>query len=152
MKFRNLFLALLPLSLSGCPAEDDSHDHSHAVPSAFEDLMTYEDGMVVQTSEGNYNVALTLSGGRTVGVHTVTLEIEQDGRPADPGSKTVSFRAGMPSHGHETDDLPAEASEEAGVFIAEGLDLNMPGIWDLIAKIEGPDFEVEAVFTILIVN
>lgn len=146
-------LALLPLSLLGCPGDDDSHGHSHAhqQPDPRE-LMTYEDGMVVQGLGGHYEVALTLSEGPTVGVHTVTLGIDQDGQPVATDTKAVRFDAVMPDHGHGTGAVTVVPSDEQGIFTAEGLHLTMPGIWEFTVDIDGPHHRDEAVFSLLIVN
>jgi hypothetical protein len=74
-----------------------------------------------------------------VGQHhvIVVLNSDPDGEQPLEGA-TVRVSPWMPAHGHGSTDV--EAVEEApGVYVAEDVWLNMPGIWDLRVHVDARD-------------
>jgi len=87
-----------------------------------------------------------------VGEHRVVITLDERG--SEPhGSEplegaNVKLSPWMPAHGHGSTDV--EAIEEApGVYVAQDVWLNMPGIWDLRVRVEADELgELTATFEI----
>ena len=82
-----------------------------------------------------------------VGEHRVVITLDQlDSAPLE--GATVELSPWMPAHGHGSTDV--EAVEEApGVYVAQDVWLNMPGIWDLRVRVEAEALgELTATFEI----
>jgi len=68
-----------------------------------------------------------------VGQHRVVITL--DGSDGALEGADVMVHPWMPAHGHGTTDV--EALEEApGVYVAEDVWFNMPGVWDLHVQVD----------------
>jgi hypothetical protein len=146
---RSSIPAMLSLLLAaGCGPDGSKthdHDHDHGDDEADAgDVQPYEDGMVAQTTGGHYAVALTLSGGATVGTHDVTIALDHHGSPENADS--VELDAWMPAHDHGTDPVDVVRAGATGVYEASGLSLFMPGVWELTVRVEEAGHGGDAVF------
>lgn len=66
-----------------------------------------------------------------VGQHHVVVVLSSDPGGEDPlEGASVRLSPWMPAHGHGTADVEA-IEAEPGVYVADDVWLNMPGIWDL---------------------
>lgn len=143
MRATNVVLCVL---LGACAEAGHSHDHDHdhdSDPAA--STGAYTDGMTAMTQPGGHMaVALTLSGGATVGTHDVTLVIDHHG--AAEAGLDVSLDATMPDHGHGTNAVTVIDGPTAGSYTAEGLELTMPGTWEITVSIDDGDHGGDAVF------
>jgi FixH. len=102
--------------------------------------------MTATTDNGHYTVALTLSGDGVHGEQDVTLALSHHGTPEFIDA--VSLDAVMPAHGHGTNEVTVEEGPENGVYTATGLDLMMPGAWELTVEIDEPGHGGTAVFLV----
>lgn len=95
-----------------------------------------ESEATLQASDGPFagTLMITPSPPR-VGQHhvVVVLSEEEMGEPLE--GATVLLSPWMPAHGHGTPDVEAH-EEEPGVYVADDVWLNMPGVWDLRVHVE----------------
>jgi len=74
-----------------------------------------------------------------VGQHHVVVVLSSDPEGQEPleGAK-VRLSPWMPAHGHGSTDVEA-VEAEPGVYVADDVWLNMPGIWDLRVHVDAND-------------
>jgi len=134
---RWIAMVLIAFSVGACGEEHNHDDHHHDTEGHDAEAVAYEDGLMAMTDDGQFHVALTLSGGGTVGVHDVTLELSHMDEPST--GLSVGLVAYMPAHGHGTNDVTVVETDEAGTYLAEGLDITMAGDWELTVSVDDTD-------------
>lgn len=71
-----------------------------------------------------------------VGQHRVVIVLSDDPETSEPlEGAMVRLSPWMPAHGHGSTDVIAH-EEEPGVYVADDVWLNMPGIWDLRVHVD----------------
>jgi hypothetical protein len=74
-----------------------------------------------------------------VGQHHVVLMLSEDPETGEPlEGATVTLSPWMPAHGHGSTDVEA-VEDGPGVYVAENVWLNMPGIWDLRVHVDAEE-------------
>ena len=126
------FVLLLAVTL-GC-GDDHGHDHSdhhhgHDM-SDMGDVGGMCEGDSSVTADGLTFTLVTSPEMMPLNeLFTMTVSVtDADGSAVD-GS--LSFDATMPAHGHGMNVEPTIESSEAGVFTINGINLHMPGTWQL---------------------
>lgn len=66
----------------------------------------------------------------------LTINGSTDGAPVD--GLTIGVKPWMPTMGHGTSIVPTIAPEMNGKYLVSGVDLYMPGLWQLRLTISGP--------------
>jgi hypothetical protein len=95
--------------------------------------------VVLMTQEGPWGGTLSIDPNPPhVGQHRVVITLDESAEHAALEGAEVLVSPWMPAHGHGTTDV--EAVEEApGVYVAENVWFNMPGIWDLRVHVDADD-------------
>jgi hypothetical protein len=100
--------------------------------------------VVLQAEQGPFEGTLMIDPNPPhVGQHHVIVVLSGDpdghGRDEQPlEGATVRLSPWMPAHGHGSTDVEA-VEAEPGVYVAEDVWLNMPGIWDLRVHVDAND-------------
>lgn len=91
--------------------------------------------LTLQAEDGPFGGTLTIEPPH-VGAHRVVLVLNEDAEGSAPlEGAQVMLSPWMPAHGHGSPDVEAH-EEEPGVYVAEDVWLNMPGIWDLRVHVD----------------
>ncbi|MCB9662603.1 MAG: FixH family protein [Alphaproteobacteria bacterium] len=122
--------------------DTDHHEHTGTEDTAADAVDTYVDGL--QKQGGHVKVAITLDPAPSVGTHDVTLVVLHHGAAAE--GFDVTLDATMPAHGHGTSPVTVTESSTPGTYTATGLDLTMPGLWQLDVGVWMGDHGGDVVF------
>jgi hypothetical protein len=96
--------------------------------------------LVLQTEDGPFAGTLTIEPPH-VGRHRVVIALNEasDGEYGAPlEGAMVRLSPWMPAHGHGSAEVEA-FEEEPGVYVAEDVWFNMPGIWDLHVHVDAEE-------------
>jgi hypothetical protein len=141
---RNVVAGIAAALAIGCSHHQVHHNHPADGSGATEDPAVL--GAFRPTEEGRYRAKLEIDGGALrMGVNQLTLELR------DPGERPVSGAAirlepWMPLHGHGAAVAPTVKEPREGVYRLEGIDLPMPGVWELRFEITVGSTRDRAVF------
>ena len=94
---------------------------------------------VLEAESGPFDGTLTIEPNPPhVGTHHVVITLDADAEGAPLEGANVMLSPWMPAHGHGSTDV--EAIEQApGVYIADDVWLNMPGVWDLRVHVDADE-------------
>jgi nitrogen fixation protein FixH len=91
--------------------------------------------LMLQAQAGPFAGTLTIEPPH-VGAHRVVLVLNESAEGSVPlEGALVMLSPWMPAHGHGSSDVEAH-EEEPGVYVADDVWLNMPGIWDLRVRVD----------------
>jgi hypothetical protein len=95
--------------------------------------------VMLMTQQGPFDGTLTIEPNPPhVGQHRVVITLDEGAEHAALEGAEVMLSPWMPAHGHGSTDV--EAVEEApGVYVAEDVWFNMPGIWDLRVHVDADE-------------
>jgi len=93
--------------------------------------------VALRTEQGPFVGTLTIDPNPPhVGEHRVVIMLDESADPLEGAA--VMLSPWMPAHGHGSTDVDA-VEREPGVYVAEHVWLNMPGIWDLRVRVDGEE-------------
>lgn len=131
--------------------DHDGMDMSDAdMMAGCDTAMTYEAGMQVATATGAFTVELVDAAPAPpdVGDNAFTVRV-LDGDGQAITDATVTVGGWMPAHNHgtapPTSDLTADAM--SGDYSVDGVNLFMPGLWEITFAVTSGDVTDEALFT-----
>lgn len=135
----------------GMDMDHDGMDMSDAdMMAGCDTAMTYEAGMQVATATSAFTVELVEAAPAPpdVGDNAFTVRVlGTDGQAITDATVTVA--GWMPAHNHgtapPTSDLTADAM--SGDYSVEGINLFMPGLWEITFEVTSGDVTDEALFT-----
>lgn len=99
---------------------------------------TMQAEVMLQAEDGPFEGTLLIDPSPPqVGQHHVVMVLSADPEGHEPleGARVV-LSPWMPAHGHGSADVAA-LEAEPGVYVADDVWLNMPGIWDLRVHVAG---------------
>lgn len=125
-------LLLLAAAITAC--ERPSHDHRADSDGVDESAATW-----VVSEGGAYRIRISPADGESVvGRFSSWSVVVQTaaGEPVD--GLNLTFEAAMPAHGHGMPSAPRVVpADEPGMFVVEGVRLNMAGDWEFLIRMRG---------------
>jgi len=105
--------------------------------------------VTLSPQDGPYDGTLTIEPNPPqVGLHHVVLTLDTDPESGEPlEGATVRLSPWMPAHGHGSKDVDA-VERAPGVYVAQDVWLNMPGIWDLRVYVEAHSEQGDLIATV----
>lgn len=144
-----LAAAALALGVAGCSGGDgDGNTTTQPGAGCSEDprVTPYLVGMEAKSSDGAVTVTFLDADPAppAKGDNVWMLKIE-DASGAAVNDATLSTEAFMPDHGHSSTVVPQITFKGDGTYEIAGLDLFMPGVWEITIDIAPPGGTVQSV-------
>lgn len=154
MRFKPLLIVWLPLTIVACGGDEPDHDHDHDHDDHEDDcddggaVDTFAVGLTRTSTDGLYNVTLVSADPAPldVGFTDLVLAVTDAGDAPLPESATLRIKPFMPLHGHGTTPETFPGALDGDDWLIEGVDIMMPGLWELWVQVDSTAGSDEALF------
>lgn len=140
--------AVLATCVAGCSGGDDGGNTTTTGGGCADDprVTPYLVGMEAKSGDGALTVTFMDADPAppSKGDNVWMLKIE-DAAGAAVNDATLSTEAFMPDHGHSSTAVPAITFKGEGAYEIDGLDLFMPGVWEITIDVAPPGGTVQSV-------